>query len=350
MSTVNTTPIPFQNDLDYDVIVYDSFTVDNPDDAENNYFGQMTLLTTITAKSSGSVVPIRNASVFVCESATGYKPVKRATKTALQKVTTYTIAQSDEDAMTTTLKFIDFLTSNPNDPVTTAFYALFKSTSTTLASDVNTFFTQHSAYSAGTFTTYMMGITYKALHPDCVSKKPEQAVYSLSLLVTYLGGKWPAGFPDIAVTNFNCCFQNNVLELTVDVDLTTLPFESGEVQSDVLSMMSTTKVTVGVMINFAIGLNILGTRLSLQFDDFKIPVSSSDKISVTKPMATLDISPLFKFVVFTLKGAIPATIFNTPVNVDLSLTIDNDEAAIGAMLEGNNTSLPAPPGVKGPTL
>ncbi|MFD1140966.1 hypothetical protein ACFQ4C_07595 [Larkinella insperata] len=338
--------ISFINDLDYDLVVYDSSIPDDPTDAENNYLGLLTSLGTVTAKSSSSIMPLQPGSAFVIESLSAYKPVKRCTVGPISRITSFTVNQTDEDTMTTTLKFIDFTLNNPNDAMTQAFKAMLQQNTDNLLGSMNAFFQQYPDYSVCTFPTYMMALVYTAQHPETKAKPSAEATYSLSTLVKGLGGTWPDGMPDITVSNFTCSTQNSLLDVKATIDISTLPFESDAIRDNVKSMFSSTTVKAEFMFNYAVSLGIFGTRLKLDLDNFSIPAGSTN-IKVNSPSLTIDVNPLFKFVVFTLRGAIPFNIFSKAFNANLSMTVDNEEAAVGVTLDGDHSSLPAPPGLKG---
>jgi len=338
--------LTFSNQLGYDVNLYDSFNPDNPIDAENNYLGHLTSLGSIKAKSSAVIKPMRSSSVFVFENASSGEPVGRAKRGPLSTATGYSIAQADEEAMTATIQFISFILFNPNHAMTKAFYAIWDDASTPLMPGIENFFAQYPDYKACTFQTYMMGIAYIAQHPDAVITP--FPVHSLSGLVKSFGGTWPTGMPDITISHFSFSFKNNLLVLGIYIDLSTLPYETPEVANNVKTLgYKDTTVKVTLQTNFEISLGIFGTRLTVDFDDFKIPVGDSSNISITKPEAIIDINPAFKFVVFTLKGTIPFTANSTNLDANISMTIDNEEAHIGAVIAGDKCSFPAPPVMKG---
>ena len=337
-------PVLCNNGLPYDIDVYDSFNPDNPVDAEANYLGHLTPLGTIKASSTASIKPMRSSSVFVFENIATASPIGRATRGPLSKTTSYTVDKADEDAMTATIKFISFIMFNPDHAMTKTFYAIWKDTSTPLMPGINRFFAQYPDYKLCTFQTYMMGIVYISEHPAAVITP--FPVHSLSGLVRNMGGSWPDGLPDIALSNYTFSFRNNLLELGIWIDLSNLPYESPEIAQNIKSMYEQTLVKVTLQTNFQLGLGIFGTRLTIDFDDFSLP-AGSHKVKVNNPEVTIDINPLFKFVVFTLKGTIPFKANDTNLDANISLTVDNEEAHIGAVIAGDKCSFPAPPGLKG---
>lgn len=341
------TAISFKNDLSYDVIVYDSQNPDNPTDSENNYLGQLTQLAQVPANSSKEVMPLQAGSAFVIESASAYKPVKRCTLAPLSKTTLFSIAQADEDAMTETLQFLDFTLHNQDDALTKEFKAVLQQNPQNLLPAVNAFFQKHADYyKLCTFQTYMMGAVYVAQHPESIAKPPTEATYSLSKLVECLGGTWPDGMPDVTLSHFTCSTKDDVLDIKATIDLSELPFETDLIKANVKSLLVNTTVKAEFTFNLSFSPGIFGTRLALDFANFTIPAGSA-KINVTQPTITIDINPLFKFVVLTIRGILPFTVFNKAFNADLSMTIDNVEAHVGLVVEGDKTSFPAPPGLKG---
>ena len=348
MATSPTIPaVSFQNDLGYDVIVYDSFTPDTETDAENNYFGQLTQLGKVTASSTGSIQPIHTTSAFIIESVKDEKPVKRVTKMSFQKITSFTVNKADEDVMTATLKFIDFILKNPNDAMSQAFNTILKGDASKLLTAINAFFLRYPDYATCTFQTYMMGITYAAKTPETVAKPAEQATYSLSKLISLLGGTWPGELPDIIVSDFTCNTKNDVLTIGMQLDVSQLPAATPQISQNFASLFQEKKLKATLTINYGISLGIFGTRLTILLDTLKVPVGNGNVIAINTPTITIDINPLFKFVVFTIRGIIPFNIFSKQFNANISMTIDNVEASIQAVIDGDNSSLPAPPVMKG---
>lgn len=349
MSDSTTIPaLSFQNDLGYDISVYDSFTPTPATDADKNYFGQLTLLGNIAAKSTGTVQPIHTSSAFVIDNTTDKKPLKRCTKMAFQTtIISFTVGQADEDAMTATFKFADFFLHQPDDPVSQAFKAILTEDPKKWLTDMNAFFLKQPAYSLCTFQTYMMTVAYTAMHPESIAMPPQDAQYSLSKLVALMGGNWPDGMPDISVSNFTCNTQNDVVDIWVQIDISSLPFESDQIAKNVNSMYFDKKVQANLQFNYGLSIGIFGTRLTLLLETIKIPISGFTEFGIEKPTITIDINPLFKFVVFTVRGIIPFSLFNKQFDANISMVIDNVEAEIGVVIEGDNSSLPAPPLTRG---
>ncbi|KAK6544757.1 hypothetical protein TWF694_001440 [Orbilia ellipsospora] len=335
--------ISFANSLDFSVTVYDSFS----DQDKNNYFGTLTSIATIPAKSTASVHLKHPTSVLIVSNATSNSPLARLIYLQNVSTGTFGIGQADVTAMAQTMDFITFITNNKNDPLALAFQAIWKDTSKSQVMPVNKFFAQHEAYNKCTFATYMMGITYNAEDPESKGKPMNQALYSLSTLATLLGATWPDFFPDIVVTKFTCNTRNDVLSLQAEIDLKKLPAQSDEALQFFGSLFSVQQLQVAVSFNYALGLNTLGTRLSISLDAMHVPFGDAGTLNINKPTATIDINPLFKFVVFRVTGDMPFNIFGKQFEADVSMAIDNIEASFGVVIKGDKTSLPAPPVMKG---
>ncbi|KAI3547932.1 hypothetical protein CSPX01_03509 [Colletotrichum filicis] len=78
-----------------------------------------------------------------------------------------------------------------------------------------------------------------------------------------------------------------------------------------------------------------------------VPFGGSAVLAINKPTATININPLFKFVIFEVTGDVPFNIFGKQFEADVSMVIDNTEANFSLVIEGDHSSLPAPPIMKG---
>ncbi|KAH8646928.1 hypothetical protein BGZ60DRAFT_391600 [Tricladium varicosporioides] len=335
--------VSFANSLEFSVTVYDSFS--NQD--KTNYFGTLTSLATVLAKTTASVQLIHPTSALIVSNATTNVPLARRIYSPALSTGPLSVAQADVDAMTQTMNFITFITSNQNDPLALAFKALWKDTSKPQVTPANKFFAQHPTYAKCTFATYMMGITYMAELPVSKGKPLDQALYSLSTVVTLLGGTWPSDFPDIVVTKFTCDTKNDVLAIRAEIDLKKLPAQSDQALQFFGSLFGVQKLQVAFTFNYGFNLGVLGTRLSISLDTMKVPFGGSSTLAINKPTATIDINPLFKFVVFTVTGSIPFNAFGKAFEADVSMVIDNLEANFGVVIKGDHSSLPAPPVMQG---
>lgn len=338
MSTVN-----FTNTLNFSVTVYDSFS----DQGTNNYFGTLTPIATVSANTTAPVQLIHPVSALVVSNALTNVPLARLISSPLGSTTPFGVGPADVQAMAQTMTFITFVTQQPTDPLTVAFQALLKDSSKPLGKSINQFFAQHPTYSTCTLATYMMGITYAAEHPNSKGKPLDQAIYSLSMLVKLLGGSWPDGFSDIAVNKFICDTANDKLAIRVEIDLDKLPAQSDQALKFFGSLFDVQKLLVTVTLNYAVGLSVLSTRLAIGLDAMHIPFGDSTSLAINKPTTTIDINPLFKFVVFTIKGSIPFNIFGKAFDADVSMLVDNLEVNAGVVIRGDNTSLPSPPAMQG---
>jgi hypothetical protein len=352
-----TKPSPsFSNDLDFSVTVYDSFSTQD----KSNYFGTLTLLATVPAKTTAPVKLIHDTSVLIVYNATTNAPLARLISSTLIDTTPFGVGPDDVTATNQTTAFIALVTQKPSDPVAKAFRDLWKDSSKSLVTLVNQFFAQHADYAKCTFATYMMGITTAASQATTAAAKPtdigkplDQVVYSLSTAVKLLGGDWPQEFPDIDVTKFTCNTDNDVLDIRAGIDLKKLPPWSDQQLKFFMSLFNVQQLEVMVKFNYGFGLDLFGTSLVFSADVLKIPVEGST-LTIKKPTVAINIMPLFKFVVFTIKGSIDFTIFNHALEADVSLVIDNVEASTGVDIKGapanikqDQSSLPAPPEVQG---
>ena len=349
MATIPT--ISFKNDLSFDVLVYDSFVPTDLTPDEDNYFGRLTQLGTAKANTTSAIQPIHSSTTFILDNATDRKPLKRCVKMSYHtEVTSFDIKQADADAMAATFKFIDLITKNPADALNVTFQKILKDPSltvATLAPAVNDFFKQQPDYATCVYEDFMMGITYAAQNPAPVTTPPDQITYSLRKLVTLMGGKWPDGMPDFAVSNFTCSTKNDTLDIWVDMDISNLPYETEQIAANVKSMYFNRKAKVNLQFNYGLSIGIFGTRLTIILESIKIPISGNNQFGIDKPTLILDINPLFKFVVFTVKGTIPFNLFGKQFDTTISMVIDNVEAEVGVDVEGDNSSLPVPSVMRG---
>jgi hypothetical protein len=151
------------------------------------------------------------------------------------------------------------------------------------------------------------------------------------------------------VTKFTCNTKNDVLAILAEVDLEKLPAQSDEALKFFGSLFNVQKLQVAISFNYGFGLNLFGTRLSIGLDAMHVPFGdSTTTLTINKPTATIDINPLFKFVVLTVTGIIPFNIFGKAFDADVSMVIDNIEANFDVVIKGNGgTTLPAPPVMQG---
>ena len=330
--------ISFANSLDVSVTVYDSFG----DQDKSNYFGTLTLLATVPASSTASVQLTHPTSVLIVSNAATNVPRARPIYSPVLTTSTFGVGQADVNAMAQTTDFIAFITKNQTDPLRMAFRSLWRDSSKPQVTSVNQFFAQHPPYTSCTLATYMMGITYAAEQLQSKGQPMDQVVYSLSTVVTLLGGTWPSDFPDIVMTKFTCNTENDILAILAEIDLDKLPAQSDAALKFFELLFNVKKLRVAVSFNYDFSLGVLDTRLSISLDAMRIPFDDSTTLTINKPTATIDINPLFKFVVFTVKNSIPFSIFEKNFDADVSMMIDNIEASFGAIIKSDNTSLPTP--------
>jgi uncharacterized protein Smg (DUF494 family) len=337
--------ITFQNQLNIPVIVYDSFNNEDQNNSLANYFGTLTPIgTPLAAGASVSIQPIHGPiSVYIIYD-TNNNPIKRVT-TLGNAAASFQITQADVDIITLTKNFIDFLKNSPNDPVATSFNALIKD-GKAKPSQINAFFSSSANYKTCTNVSYMLVMIELSKTASSNGKPLPEATYSLSTLISYLGVEWPSFLPDISVSNFTCSDDNDQLKLACDIDLHNITFADG-VLNNVLSFLPSSNIRTKIIFNYGASLSFLNTTLEFDLEDIKIPLGS-ETVSIDKPTIILSITPLFKFVVFEVKAIMPFSLFGSPsFNADIAMTIDNVEAEVGVVLEGNNNSLLTPPIMKG---
>ncbi len=339
--------ITVQNKLPIPFVLYDAFQTD-PSAPINpaTIFGTLTPLATIPSGASQPVVPIHGPiSTYLAYDTTGAPIAREFTMGDAPK--TFVIDSTDAARMTATGAFIDFITANPNDPVTTSFNPLL--TRKTAAADVNAFFQAHAAYSSCTFVSYMMAIAAKARTPaqpgpskPAPAQPVQNASYRLSTLCNYLGGNWPQGFPDVTVTNFTCSTANESIVVGGDIQTSDLPFAAAG--APFIRAMLPSTVHASFQFHYGLDAGVFGTRI-----EFTLPaITLITGVTLQKPTISFDISPLFEFAVFTAKAAMPFSLFNSPTfNADLSVVVDNIEAEVGVVIDGNGRSLLTPPVMKG---
>ncbi|KAF4780031.1 hypothetical protein HER10_EVM0008743 [Colletotrichum scovillei] len=339
--------IPFTNSLDFSVTVYNSFNEGTQD--ETNYLGTLTSIITVPANTTGSVsLKQPSAAVLIVKNATSNAPLARLNYLSGFSKGPYGVGQADVNAMTQTMDFITFINNNQNDPLTLAFKNLWKDSSKPQVQPVDNFFAHSQTYASCTFATYMMAIAYTAEQAQGKGKLSAPALYSLKTLVPLLGGTWPASLPDIVVTSFTCNTTNNdVLVLRAGIDLKKLPAKSDDALQFFGSLFTVQQLQMSVTINYAFKSGNVGTCLSIDLDAMHVPFGSSSVLTINKPTATIEINPLFKFVFFEVTGDVPLTIFGKQFDADVTMAIDNIEANFSVVVNGDHSSLPAPPTMKG---
>lgn len=341
--------VAFINQLPFEVVIYDSYG----SDTATSYVGDLTQLATVAAGASASVPPAHPfASVFIVAHKDSDAPIARFVWLKARPAAGFTVSQADVDAMNQTFAFIDFLTHSPGDPLARRFLALIgDQTSSTLTDDVNAFFAGQPSYAHATFVTYMLGITATArtvpAGPPTPGAPPPPPQYSLSRLVGLMGGTWPGGLPDIIVARYRAEDQDGTLMFWAEIDVKRLPGQGPGPVSYVADLVGADKVVFGIMFHYGLDAGIFSTRLILKFDDLAIPLDKKTRLRIKQPTLTIDINPLFKFVVFGIKGTIPFAIFGKSFDALATLTIDNLEVAAGLVIQGDHASLPGPPQLPG---
>jgi hypothetical protein len=334
--------LKFQNKLNRDVLLYDSFSGDG---ADQNYYGTLTMLGTVKAETEGQFAPIHTPASVVIVFGTDQRPVGRFI--SLDGNSSFSIDDKNVAAMTDSGKFIDFITANPSSPAATTFHDLIGKS---VVKDINDFFSANKDYADCTLATYMLAVTDKAKNPPAPNQPPQKIgdeTYRLSVLCQGLGGKWPPGMPDVELRKFACTTSNNELVITGQIKLSSIDFGDEIISSRVLSLVPADEVKTKFYFNYAIGLNLFGTRIQFLPDEFNIPVGDGENIKIPNPTVTIDINPLFKFCVFKAASTIPFHIFGQDFDAEIDMVIDNIEAEINAVIKGDHSSLPSPSPMKG---
>lgn len=332
--------ISIQNDLGIDIKIYDSFS-----NGDSNYFGKLTFLDSVKANSSYEITPINSPICVLIAFDNDGNPISRYISEFDDE--RFNISSQDLIAINQAEQFMKFIASNIDSDLTKNFLKLFDDSNVD-TSLIDNFFKKNTDYKDCTFVSYMLALAKAAETPATKKAPPEDKCYSLSTLVTYLSGTpYPSEFPDISVKDFTCSNKDNLLKFGGKISLDKLPFESSEVGKNILSLFPVKDVDVEFELNHQLGLNLFGTRISFISNDFNIPVGDGKTITIKKPTVSLDINPLFKFVVFKVSADIPFNIFSHQFNTKLSMVIDNIEAEIGMVIEGDNNALPSPPILKG---
>lgn len=327
--------ITVSNGLGMDVVLYDSYTSEGDD----NYFGTLTPLATAKANSSLVLTPIHTpVSVIIVMDAAG-SPVGRYISMFSKK--DISISQADLDAVAVAKRFVDAITQAPDSDLAKQFHTvIYDQSGAVQVKAIDAFFKASADYKGCTFQAYMLALTYKARNPGRKSTEPvEKQPYSLAELCRYLGGVWPDGFPDILVTGFKCGTKQGTFFLGGHLTLSDLPFENSGIGERLLELIPLNKVEVDFFFHYGLDLGIFGIRIVLVADDFHIPTGGSVEVVLRKPTVSLDISPLFKFVVFKVYATIPFDIFGNKFDAKISMVIDNVEAEVGAVVDGDHSSL-----------
>ncbi len=334
----NTYPtVTIENKLNVPFVVYDAFKTGNePPDDPAAYFGTLTQLTTIQPGASQPIIPIHGPASRYLAYGTDGGPIAHEITTGL-KAMTFTVDHKDENRIASTKDFVNEIVSNPDGSLAKQFKPLL--TGTKAASNVNAFFQNSPQYKDCTFVSYMLVIIDRA---RTAGQPANGATYSLSKLCDTLGGAWPPGFPDITITGITCQTVNDSLIVSGDVDLSSVTFNPLSAPF-IRTILPSAKVHATFHFHYGLDLNALGMSIELDLPEVTIVPG----LSLTNPTITLDISTLFRFVVFSIEATVPFNLFGTPFNTKVSLTIDNEEASAGIVIDGDHGPLLTPPVMKG---
>jgi len=331
--------ITVQNQLDLACVVYDAFQ-NNPGatPSADDFFGTLTPLATVTGGTSQTIAPIHGPISTYLMYTTDGAPIAREVTLGASPAT-FAISTADTARMTATGQFVDFITDHPQDTLATTFAALL--TAAKPIPNVNGFFKTHAPYQVCTFVSYLMTIAARA---KPAGKPVQDTTCSLKQLCNYLGGTWPPGFPDIAISNFTCNDSNDTLIIGGDVDARSLPF--AEIAIPFIQSLLPDPLLVHAKFSFHYGFDagVFGTAIEFDLPSLNLPGG----VHLNKPTLSLNINPLFQFVVFTARATIPFSLFSSPpFTANISMTIDNLEAAVGVVIDGDTSSLLTPPVMRG---
>jgi hypothetical protein len=333
--------ITFTNKLGYDVVFYDAF---EPDAAAKlsptAYFGVLTPLSTVKPGASAAVAPIHGPiSTYLAYDGAGNPIARGFTMGSPGAPATFAVGPADVARITSTGHFIDAITAQPKAQLATSFKALLTAPGAPAA--VNKFFAANAPYQDCTFVSYMMVAAARARNPG---QPVAGATYSLARLCDMLGGEWPSIFPDIAISEFTCSESNDTLQLGGIVDVRTLKFAPGVNEFIMAILPNPAKVRASFSFHYGFDAGVFGTRIEFHLDTLTLVPG----VTLKAPTISIDINPLFQFAVFTARTVVPFSMFGSPTfNADLSATIDNVEASVGLVIDGNGHTLFTPPVMKG---
>lgn len=331
-------PITVTNQLAVECQVYDSFIDAGAAQGAGAYLGTQTLLGTVPAGGTATFTPIHGpTSAYLIYDPTG-TPVSREV-TLGQSAETFTITAEHVARMTATQQFIAWLAQNANDPDAQEFLKRLRGVGP--ATQVDGWFQTlaPASYQGCTFASYLLTVAARA---RAQMQPLEAATYSLQPLCDGLGGIWPTGFPDIEVRNFSCRDDGSKLHLACDLDARNLPY--GFVQGVHSLLPNPALVHATLDFNHSIGSSALATKVT-----FSVPaLHIAQAVELQSPTVSLSVTPISKFVLFEAKTTMPFSVFGSPpFSADLSLTVDNEEASVGAVIQGNGQSLLTPPIMQG---
>lgn len=337
--------ISIKNTLTEAVTVFDAFNENPGDTSLANYFGALTSLGAVGSGATTSFTPIHGPiSTYIIYDSKN-NPVKRVFTlgTAPQ---TFEIGQADLDIITATQNFVTLMQTKPADPQVVKFNALIKG-GTGTAQAVNAFFAGTTDYKTCTYISYMLVVVALARTPATKTLPPAQQGYSLSTLLRYMGIEWPAGVPDITLTQFYCTDNGHSIQLGGQFNLQSVTFGDGVIDH-VLSILPTKTLRFTVAVDIDPGLAAGSVQLTCLYDTLSIPVGGGESVTFQQPTVLLSIIPLFKFVVFEIKATVPFSLFGGPTfDAIAAITVDNVEAEVGVTLDGGTNTLLTPPGIKG---
>ena len=334
--------IKVNNQLNKQLSIYDSFAAKNDSGKTQDaaYYGNLTLLGTVPANGSTTLTLKHEYFATLIAFDGNNAPLARYQWNMMDSVTPppFSLSKTDVAIIQLSKTFVLDVMNQPDGELAKNFKAVKK-----LPGPVDSFFKSNPTYSQCTFVSFMLALTFEAQTPASKPQPPEKKVYSLKKLSDGLSNSpYPPELPDIDVFSFSCQYVNQEIKLDGQVNLAGLTFKNDAVASHILSLFPVKTVDIRIWFDTQVGLNLFGTQLQFIANNFNIPVGDGKTITIQSPSVSLDITPLFKFVVFTARAYIPFSLFGYQFKANISMTIDNVEAEIGAVIDVAHASLPSP--------
>lgn len=343
---MNTT-ISFKNDLSVGLNLF--LSADNTEADLPNYIARLSYLGSIEPSSTFDVSQdTALTSVYICYDAQN-KPVSRMVFESSSSQQVFSITDADVEAIASTYSFFDFIAQYPNDPTATSFAQLTEGGNAT-PDQIDAYYQSTENYKNCTYVTYILVLSALSANSDA---SPADTSYSLKSLIGYMGVSWPSPLPDIPVKAFTCTTLNgngNLVTLSCDVNMEDIYFGS-QISTNIFTISpfdSIKVVHVSISFSYTLSPDLITVDLTFSLDAIKIPVSASDYITFSNPSITFSMAPASAEVTFLAQTTIPFKLWENPTfYADLSLVVGADEAAIGAVIRGDNSVLFTPPIVQG---
>ncbi|MCP3927214.1 MAG: hypothetical protein GY714_32040 [Desulfobacterales bacterium] len=163
--------------------------------------------------------------------------------------------------------------------------------------------------------------------------------YSLAALCKNHGIDWPDSVPDVVVYDYFFSSSGGETVINGKLDITRVSFDEG-VLDNVLDILSSTIYEFTLEVDVGANLGAGTIELKIDAGEIKIPLGDNNYLTLDDSEVMLSINAAFSFVLFKIKTTIPFTLFGGPTfDASVSFTIDNLEAQIGVVLNGDNNAL-----------